>query len=85
MISATSTDDSYRIRPPSSSDGPMPPSYELGADHGVPEAAIDQFEVDGALCLRNVMDSETIDALRDEADYAVAHPSPEARAIKTMK
>ncbi len=83
MASAISTDDSYRIKPPSSFDGPMPPSYELDADHGVPEAAIEQFEADGALCLRNVMDGETINALRDEIDYAVAHPSPETRTVKT--
>ncbi len=82
MPTVISTDDSYRIKAPSSDDGAMPDAFALGPDHIVPTAAVDQFWADGAVCMRNVMDQATIDALRAEADEAVANPSPDARLIK---
>ncbi|MBT7647833.1 MAG: hypothetical protein HN768_12345 [Rhodospirillaceae bacterium] len=83
MTTAISTDESYAIRPPSADDGAMPPAHHLAGGRSVPAEAIDQFEADGAICLRNVIDSGTVDALRAEADDAVAHPSPDARFVTT--
>jgi ectoine hydroxylase-related dioxygenase (phytanoyl-CoA dioxygenase family) len=83
MTSLISTDDSYRIKPPSSADGAMPPAYDVGGGRSVPEAAIEQFERDGAICLRNVIDEKTIDLLRAEADDAIANPSEDARFVCT--
>ncbi|MBN36008.1 MAG: hypothetical protein CMM46_14775 [Rhodospirillaceae bacterium] len=78
-----STAESYSIRPPSANDGAMPPSFDVGDGKPLPEEAIEQFEADGVICLRNVIDSETVDRLRDEADSAVANPSEDARFVKT--
>lgn len=61
------------------------PSYTLGADFTVPELAITQLEKDGVVCLRNVLDLDTVDALRDEADSAVANPSEHARFVSGEK
>ena len=61
------------------------PSYTLGADFTVPELAITQLEKDGVVCLRNVLDLKTVNALRDEADSAVANPSEHARFVSAEK
>ena len=61
------------------------PSYTLGADFTVPELAITQLEKDGVVCLRNVLDLKTVNALRDEADSAVANPSEHARFVSGEK
>jgi ectoine hydroxylase-related dioxygenase (phytanoyl-CoA dioxygenase family) len=61
------------------------PSYTLGADFTVPELAITQLEKDGVVCLRNVLDLDTVNALRDEADSAVANPSEHARFVSAEK
>ena len=82
-LNAISTDESYTIAPPSAGDGVMPPAYDLGDGRPVSGAAVRQFEADGAVCLRKVIDAPTIDALRDEADHAVANPSSEARFVTT--
>ena len=82
-LSAISTDESYAIAPPSAGDGRMPPACDLSEGGPVPGAAVRQFEADGVVCLRKVVDAPTIDALRDEADHAVANPSPEARFVTT--
>ena len=82
-MTAILTDESHTIAPPSASDGRMPPTCDLSDGRPVSDAAVRQFEADGVVCLRNVIDAPTIDALRDEADHAVANPSPEARFVKT--
>ena len=86
MQTTISTSDSYQIKLPSSDDGAMPDSFTLGPDHVVPAAAVDQFWTDGVVCLRNVMDEATIDALRVEADEAVEegldNPGPDVRFVK---
>ena len=61
------------------------PSYTLGADFTVPELAITQLEKDGVVCLRNVLDLKTVNALRDEADSAIANPSEHARFVSAEK
>ena len=61
------------------------PSYTLGADFTVPELAITQLEKDGVVCLRNVLDLKTVNALRAEADSAVANPSEHARFVSAEK
>ena len=61
------------------------PSYTLGADFTVPELAITQLEKDGVVCLRNLLDLKTVNALRDEADSAVANPSEHARFVSGEK
>ncbi len=81
MNSDISTDSQYRIKRPSIADGVMPPDYMLGADHAVPDAAVEQLERDGVICLRNVLDVPTVDALRLEAAHAATNPSPEARFV----
>ena len=74
-------DSLYHIPSPGSDDGEMPPTYTLGPDFEVPEEAISQLEEDGVVCIRNLLDTNTVDALRDEADKAVAEPSSEARFV----
>ena len=74
-------DSLYRVSSPGVDDGEMPPTYRLGAEHAVPEAAIEQLERDGVVCLRSLLDDSTLAALRCEADHAVANPSPEARFV----
>ncbi|MFT5218252.1 MAG: ectoine hydroxylase-related dioxygenase (phytanoyl-CoA dioxygenase family) [Planctomycetota bacterium] len=74
-------DSLYDIPAPGGADGEMPPSYSLGPDFSVPEAAVAQLERDGVVCIRELLDSETIDALRTECDRAVAEPSSEARFV----
>ena len=59
----------------------IPPAHSLGSDLVVPEAAIEQLEKDGVVCLRNVVDADTVAALRAEADQAVANPGPDARFV----
>ena len=82
-MSAVSTEESYTIAPPSARDGRMPPAHHLSGGRRVPGAALQHFEADGVVCLRNVIDAPTIDLLRDEADHAVANPSPAARFVTT--
>ncbi len=82
-MSVISTDDSYTVAPPSAGDGRMPSAFELGDDRSLSDAAVRHFEADGVVCLRQVIDVPTIDALREEADHAVANPSPEARFVTT--
>ena len=79
--SSKNYDSLYHIPGPSEADGEMPLAYSLAPDMSVPEAAIEQLERDGVVCLRNLLDRETILALRDEADRAVAEPSSEARFV----
>ena len=81
MNSDISTDSQYQIKPPSPADGTMPPDYELGADHAVPEAAVAQLERDGVVCLRNALDIPMVEALRQEAAHAAANPCPESRFV----
>ena len=83
-MTAISTDESYTIAPPGAGDGRMPPAYDLGDGLSVPDAAVRQFESDGVVCLRKVIDAPVIDALRDEADHAVENPSPEARFVTSV-
>jgi len=83
MASVHSTDDSYTVAPPGSDDGEMPPAFDVDGGCTVPEEAVEQFETDGVICLRRVIDDGTIDRLREEADDAVANPSPDARFVKT--
>ena len=82
-MSAVSTDESYTISPPGAGDGRMPATHDLRDGRPMPDAAVRQFEADGVVCLRKVIDASTIDALRDEADHAVGSPSPEARFVTT--
>ena len=74
-------DSLYHIASPTAADADMPPTYSLNADLSVPEAAILQLETDGVVSLRNVLDIDTIETLREEADIAVANPSSEARFV----
>lgn len=74
-------DSLYHIPGPSDADGDMPPTYTLGPDLTVPAAAIDQLERDGVVCMRNLLDQDTVAALRAEANRAVAEPSSEARFV----
>ena len=69
-------DSLYHIASPTAADADMPPTYSLNADLSVPEAAILQLETDGVVCLRNVLDIDTIETLREEADIAVANRPP---------
>ena len=80
---AISTAESYSIRPPSADDGTMPPSFDVEDGKPLPEEAIRQFEADGVICLRSVIESKAVDRLREEADAAVANPSEDARFVKT--
>lgn len=82
-MTAFSTDESYTIDPPGPGDGCMPPDFDLREGRPLPEDAVRQFEADGVVCLRNVIDTATIDALRTEADHALANPSPAARFVRT--
>jgi len=74
-------DSLYNIPGPGADDAVMPPGHMLAADLSVPEAAIEQLEREGVVCIRKLLDLETIDALRREADQAVAEPSSEARFV----
>lgn len=74
-------DSLYHVPAPSADDGEMPPTYSLEDERSVPEAAIEQLERDGVVCIRSMLEGEIIDALRDEADRAVAEPSSEARFV----
>ncbi len=74
-------DSLYNIPAPSADDGDMPAAHRLNDDRTVPEAAIEQLERDGVVCLRNVLDADTVEQLRDESDLAVAQPSSEARFV----
>jgi len=74
-------DSLYRIPTPEATDGELAPSYTLGTDLSVPESAIKQLENDGVVCLRNVLDPATVEALRDEADNALENPSEHARFV----
>ncbi len=76
-------DGLYRIPAPADSDGDMPADFALGADRSVPERAITQLERDGVVCLRNLLDKDTVEKLRAEAHQAVSEPSSEARFVKT--
>lgn len=40
------------------------------------QADIDAFQRDGAICLRGVIDDETIDALREAVAWSIEHPGP---------
>lgn len=79
--SSNAYDGLYHIPEPVAGEENMPPAYTLGADRTVPEEAIVQLEQDGVVCIRNMLDAETVTALRDEADKAVAEPSSEARFV----
>ena len=74
-------DSLYRIPTPEIAEGTQAPSHSLGSDFSVPEAAIKQMERDGVVCLRNVLDPKTVEALRAEATGAVANPSEHARFV----
>ena len=76
-------DSLYFVPRPTEHVDEMPPAHSLGNDFTVPEAAIKQLETDGVVCLRNVVDAETVAALRAEADEAVANPGPDARFVTT--
>ena len=80
-VSSREYDTLYDIPAPSSTDGPMPPTHRLDTQNRVPIAAVEQLERDGVVCLRGVLSGDTIDALRDEADRAVAEPSEHARFV----
>ena len=82
-VSSHNYDSLYHIPTPSEADGDMPPAHTLSNDHTVPEAAIEQLERDGVVCLRNVLDETTVSALRDESDRAVADAGPNARFVNT--
>lgn len=77
-------DSLYNIPEPGADDGAMPPGHKLAADLSVPQAAIEQLERDGVVCIRKLLDRETIDALRREADQAVAEPGSEARFVNPV-
>ena len=74
-------DSLYHISAPRDTDGDMPPSHVLDDDLSVPQAAIEQLERDGVVCLRNVLDMTTVDALREESDRAVSEAGPNARFV----
>ena len=74
-------DSLYHIADPAEEDGAMPPTYTLNPDNSVPEQAILQLERDGVVCIRNLLDIDTVTALREESDLAVAQPSSEARFV----
>jgi len=74
-------DSLYHVPVPDKNHTDIAPAYTLGADFLVPESAINQLEQDGVVCLRNVLDLKTVNALRDEADVAVANPSQHARFV----
>jgi ectoine hydroxylase-related dioxygenase (phytanoyl-CoA dioxygenase family) len=76
-------DSLYHIPEPAAEDGTMPPTYTLGPNLEVPEEAILQLERDGVVCIRNLLDIDTVTALREESDIAVAEPSSEARFVNT--
>lgn len=76
-------DSLYHIPAPSDADGKMPATHALGSDHSVPQAAIEQLEQDGVVCLRNVLDDTTVTALREESDRAVAEAGSQARFVNT--
>ncbi|MFT5506444.1 MAG: hypothetical protein ACI8XC_004172, partial [Gammaproteobacteria bacterium] len=76
-------DSLYRVPEPTAEDGAMPPTYTPGPDFSIPEAAIVQFERDGVICIRNLLDEKTVAALREESDFAVANPSSEARFVNS--
>lgn len=78
-------DSLYHVPVPDKNSIEKFPSYTLGADFTVPELAITQLEKDGVVCLRNVLDLKTVNALRDEADSAVANPSEHARFVSAEK
>ena len=78
-------DSLYHVPVPDKSSIETAPSYTLGAGFSVPELAITQLEKDGVVCLRNVLDLKTVNALRDEADSAVANPSEHARFVSGEK
>ena len=78
-------DSLYHVPVPDKNSTEKFPSYTLGADFTVPELAITQLEKDGVVCLRNVLDLKTVNALRDEADSAVANPSEHARFVSAEK
>lgn len=80
-VSSHNYDSLYHIATPSSADGEMPPTYTLNEDHGVPQAAVEQLERDGVVCLRNVLDETIVKALREESDRAVADAGPHARFV----
>jgi len=74
-------DSLYRIPTPEITEDTQAPSHSLGSDFSVPEAAIKQMERDGVVCLRNVLDPKTVEALRAEATGAVENPSEHARFV----
>ncbi len=74
-------DSLYHVPVPDKNHADMAPAYALGSDFLVPESAINQLEQDGVVCLRNVLDHKTVNALRDETDAAVANPSEHARFV----
>ncbi|SVA89105.1 uncharacterized protein METZ01_LOCUS141959, partial [marine metagenome] len=84
-IQSDAYDSLYHVPVPDKNSIENFPSYTLGADFTVPELAITQLEKDGVVCLRNVLDLDTVNALRDEADSAVANPSEHARFVSGEK
>lgn len=49
-----------------------------GHDSRLPldQADIDAFQRDGAICLRSVIDLETVEALRAAVAWSMDHPGP---------
>ena len=84
-IQSDAYDSLYHVPVPDNNSTENFPSYTLGADFSVPESAITQLEKDGVVCLRNVLDLDTVNALRDETDSAVANPSEHARFVSGEK
>ena len=74
-------DSRYAIAAPDDHDGEMPRAHEVEDGCRVPEDAVCQLERDGVVCLRGLLDEECVDRLREEADHAVANPSPHARFV----